>query len=69
MAFASLVVASSHPWAFIAVGVLWALFAALFIGAFVCSILGAVRASQGRWWRYPLAFRFVRGAAPKDDRV
>jgi uncharacterized protein len=28
------------------------------------SIMGAVRASQGVWWRYPISIRFVPGARP-----
>ncbi len=28
----------------------------------VLSIVGAVRASQQQWWRYPISIRFVRGA-------
>jgi uncharacterized Tic20 family protein len=37
----------------------------LFLANFVFSILGCVRASQERWWRYPISIRFVRGAAPR----
>jgi uncharacterized Tic20 family protein len=29
------------------------------------SIMAAVRASQGVWWRYPISIRFVRGARPR----
>jgi uncharacterized Tic20 family protein len=29
------------------------------------AIRGAVQASRGVWWRYPLPFRFVRGSQPK----
>lgn len=29
-------------------------------------VLGAVRASQGVWWRYPLSIRFVRGASKRN---
>jgi uncharacterized Tic20 family protein len=41
-----------------------------FSGAFLAAALmlgfairGAVQASRGIWWRYPLPFRFVRGSA------
>jgi uncharacterized Tic20 family protein len=37
-------------------------FFAFWIAAVVFSILGAIRASQGVWWRYPVNIRFVRGA-------
>ena len=30
------------------------------------SVVGAVRASQGVWWRYPISIRFVPGARPKS---
>jgi uncharacterized Tic20 family protein len=40
--------------------------ALLFVANVVFSILGCVRASQERWWRYPLSIRFVRGAAPRE---
>lgn len=43
-----------------------ALFALFGVGM-TFAILGAVRASQGRWWRYPVSIRFVRGARPKHD--
>jgi uncharacterized Tic20 family protein len=39
----------------------------LMLANFVFSILGAVRAGQGRWWRYPINIRFVRGARPKGE--
>ncbi len=35
---------------------------AIYIAAAVLSVLGAVRASKGVWWRYPVSIRFVRGA-------
>ena len=41
---------------------IFALMFALFIGAVGLGVLGAVRASQERWWRYPIAIRFVRGS-------
>lgn len=33
------------------------------------SIMGAVRASQGVWWRYPISIRFVSGARPREASV
>jgi uncharacterized protein len=39
----------------------------LFGVAVLCAIVGAVRASQGRWWRYPVSIRFVSGARPERD--
>jgi uncharacterized Tic20 family protein len=44
---------------FAGMGVLWLTVAG-------CAIVGAVRAGQGRWWRYPLSIRFVRGARAAD---
>ncbi|MDQ6649519.1 MAG: DUF4870 domain-containing protein [Actinomycetota bacterium] len=38
----------------------------LFFAAIGLSILGCVRASQERWWRYPVSLRLVRGARPRD---
>jgi len=35
----------------------------IWFGAIGFSIMGAVRANQGQWWRYPLAIRFVKGEA------
>jgi uncharacterized protein len=35
------------------------------LGVLAFSIMGAVRASQGVWWRYPISIRFVRGARPE----
>lgn len=32
------------------------------LGLLVLGVVGAVRASQGRYWRYPLPFRFTRGS-------
>lgn len=32
------------------------------------AIRGAVQASRGNWWRYPLPFRVVPGSVPKKDR-
>lgn len=38
------------------VGLLW-------LAGAACSVVGAVRAGQGVWWRYPASIRLVRGAA------
>jgi uncharacterized Tic20 family protein len=35
---------------------------AAFAWILTCSIIGAVRARRGEWWRYPANIRFVRGA-------
>jgi uncharacterized protein len=51
----------------------WALFcvslalAACFATAGL-AIYGAVQASRGSWWRYPLPFRVVQGSVRKNDR-
>jgi uncharacterized Tic20 family protein len=37
-----------------------AVFAVIGIGAVVLSIIGAVRANQLEWWRYPIRIPFVR---------
>jgi uncharacterized Tic20 family protein len=43
-----------------------ALMFAIAIVGMVLSVVGAIRASQGRRWRYPVSIRFVRGAAPRS---
>lgn len=40
----------------------------VFIASATLSIVGAVRAGQGRWWRYPISIRFVRGARREPPR-
>lgn len=35
------------------------------LGAVAMSAVGAIRAGQGRWWRYPVSIRFVRGASTR----
>lgn len=45
-----------------------ALFGVFGVGI-VFAITGAVRASQGQWWRYPISIRFVRGARAKDNNT
>ena len=47
--------------------VVWLLIMALSFGGIVLGILGAVRANQGVWWRYPVCIRFVRGADGTGD--
>jgi uncharacterized protein len=37
---------------------------ALFIGGAVLAVIGAIRASRGEWWRYPVNLRLVSGARP-----
>jgi uncharacterized Tic20 family protein len=37
------------------VGLLW-------LAGAACSVVGAVRAGQGAWWRYPVSLRLVKGA-------
>ncbi len=39
---------------------------ALMAASWVFAIIGAIQASKGNWWRYPICIRFVKGAAPKD---
>jgi uncharacterized Tic20 family protein len=38
----------------------------VYAAGMVLAIVGAVRASRGLWWRYPVSVRFVRGARPKQ---
>ncbi len=45
------------PWGFLAI---FPIYGAIAIAALVFSILGAVRASQLVWWRYPIRIPFVR---------
>jgi uncharacterized protein len=40
---------------------------AVFGVALVFAIIGAVSASRGQWWRYPISIRFVRGARAKGN--
>jgi uncharacterized protein len=47
--------------------VLFACLPLAFLGNFVLSILGCVRASQQLWWRYPVSIRFVRGARSRSE--
>ena len=49
----------------ISIAVFWIGGMVLWLTAFSFSILGAVRASQGVRWRYPLCVRFVRDRDPK----
>ena len=40
----------------------------LMFGAFACSVIGAIRASQGGWWRYPVSIRLVGRAEDRAER-
>jgi uncharacterized Tic20 family protein len=51
----------------VAIAVMFLVALPAFLGNYVLSILGAVRASQRRWWRYPVNIRFVAGAQPQGD--
>lgn len=68
-AYAGLLITSVHSdssppvW----VLVIFLVMMSLMLANFALSILGCVRAGQGRWWRYPFAIRFVRGARPKGE--
>jgi uncharacterized Tic20 family protein len=46
--------------AFVTCGVGNLLFLPLFVGVVVCVILAAVRANEGKCWRYPLTIRLVK---------
>ena len=39
----------------------------IFAGGAAMSIVGAVRANRGEWWRYPLSIRFVKGARGRNE--
>jgi uncharacterized Tic20 family protein len=52
---------SASPWILLPFLGLFVLFGT----GMVLAIVGAVRASRGQWWRYPVGIRFVRGARPK----
>jgi uncharacterized protein len=32
------------------------------IAGYLCSLIAAIRASEGVWWRYPVTIRLIRGA-------
>jgi uncharacterized Tic20 family protein len=38
---------------------------AVYVGCAVLAVIGAVRAGQRRWWRYPIRIPFVRGSSPE----
>jgi uncharacterized Tic20 family protein len=40
----------------------------IFLCALGLSVVGAIRAGQGRWWRYPVRIPFVRVPGPDPDR-
>ena len=67
--FAVLVVSSlttsnidGGPAPFLMFPLLWMF--ALFVGGAVLAVVGAIRASRGEWWRYPVNLRLVSGARP-----
>lgn len=62
VAFGSTDDGSGSPWVLLPFVALFGVYA----GGIVFAIVGAVRASQGQWWRYPVSIRFVRGARPKQ---
>lgn len=43
----------------------WFVMMASMVASMVFGVIGAVRASQGVWWRYPVCIRFVRGAVDR----
>lgn len=45
---------------FVLIGIL--LLPVVVIGALVLTIVGAVKAAAGEWWRYPISIRLVPGA-------
>ncbi|GAA1900275.1 DUF4870 domain-containing protein [Lapillicoccus jejuensis] len=53
------------PWGFL---VAWFGCAASFLVMLACGITGAVKASRGEWFRYPLSVRVVRGARRRPRR-
>lgn len=46
--------------------VVWLAVMVISLGSWAFAIVGAVRASQGEWWRYPVCIRLVKGAEPPD---
>lgn len=46
--------------------VLWVGIMVVSFGGIALGVVGAVKASKGEWWRYPVNIRLVGGAAPKD---
>jgi uncharacterized protein len=46
--------------------VVWLVLVAVGIAGIVFAIIGAIQASHGNWWRYPIVYRFVDGVAPVD---
>jgi uncharacterized Tic20 family protein len=43
----------------------WVALFGLGVVGWIFAIIGAVQASGGNWYRYPICIRFVKGAAPK----
>ena len=50
-------------WVFVGIAIAFA----AWIATAGLSAFGAVRASQGTYWRYPIPFRFVPGSVCKND--
>jgi uncharacterized protein len=62
-------VAGSSGGAIVGLGwffLIWLGLLAMAVTAWVFAVIGAIQASKGVWWRYPICYRFVKGAAPKD---
>lgn len=51
----------------VAVVVVWLVMVVLYFVNLGLSILGCIRASQEKWWRYAVSIRLVRGARPRVD--
>ena len=49
--------------------VLWVGILVISFGSLILSIVGAIRASQGVWWRYPVCLRLVRGPGSPDEEA
>jgi uncharacterized protein len=45
---------------------IWLVLFGLGIASWVFAVIGAIAASQGKWYRYPIAIRFVKGAVDPD---
>lgn len=59
LTFVSFIVGIAIPIGFFGFFALWGLMMLLGIVAWVFAIIGAVKAYQGVWWRYPIAWRLV----------
>lgn len=52
---------------FIAIALFYLVFFAISIYGAIVAIIGIVKATQGKWYRYPITIRFVRGAVSKEE--